>query len=169
MNVMVPFAVASALFVLAALVAEAAPSVRLLALDGRGESPAQLPAVFGNSVQGFDVEIVGVNASGASLHATAFQVAGGLAMPLGPDLDLQDGFSSSDASPQKVHIALKIPAISRQAKIVYRLSIVSRTSASNPIGEITVDVFPASLTTDLGRVKVNVANWARRLYKQEWN
>ncbi|MCE0497335.1 MAG: hypothetical protein LV481_05240 [Methylacidiphilales bacterium] len=149
MNAILAFAIVTALVLIDSATAEAAPSLRLLTIEGRDEGPEPVPAVFGNSVQGFDVEIAGVNASGASLHATPFQVASGMTMPLGPDLDLMDGLTLTDAAPQKVHITLKIPAVSRKAMIVYRLSIVAKAAAPSPIGEFTLEVFPASLTTDL--------------------
>jgi hypothetical protein len=149
MNAILTFAVVTAFFLICSATAEAAPSLRLLTIEGRDEAPAPVPGVFGASTQGFDVEIAGINATGVSLHTMPFQIAGGMAMPLGPDLDLMDGLILADAAPQKVHITLKIPAVSRQAKIVYRLSIVAKAAAPSPIGEFTLEVFPASLTTDL--------------------
>jgi len=149
MNVMLTIAVVTALFLLNAATGEAAPLLRVLAIEGRGEAPAPVPDVFGDSTQGFDIEIAGVAASGVSLYTMPYQFAGGMAMPLGPDLDLMDGLTLTDAVPQKIHIRLKIPAVSRRAKIVYRLSIVAKAAAPIPIGEIMLEVFPAGLTTDL--------------------
>jgi len=45
-------------------------------------------------------------------------------------------------------------------------------AAANGISRVYAEPTFVPLSPDqysLGRVKVNVANWARRLYKQEWN
>jgi hypothetical protein len=140
-------------------------SAQFTSLEGRFQPVPPVPVVFGGHQQKVNLEIKGVTMPSASLRADLLQVAGSLAMPLGKNLDLQDGISLSDPSPHSLQVSLKFPEVKRQTEILVRLSVIDPAKPSNAIslGDLRFEVFPASLTKDLGDLLPAMPDGAPRL------
>jgi len=139
---------------LASLVPSALPaaSVQFIGLQDQVEAAPSLPAVFGSREQGCDLAIAGTGPQDGSLHAASFQISGELTMPLQADIDLKDGISFPDGSPQKVHVSIKFPEVRQRTEILYRLSLLPSGPGAKamPLGDLRFEVFPPEITKELG-------------------